>query len=139
MNTAQFENAMRQPAPSTLPGSAARIIHALAQKVAMCSRGPKEERSVIATIRRRPRDRQGRNGCHVEFRSAGPPPRAGLQAVHAAGGRALLVEAEAGLTRRLRGQPVVAMQTLSLDEGLMGGWLVTMDLRWPSSVMDDES
>jgi hypothetical protein len=58
--------------------------------------------------------------------------------LQAADGHGWFAKAAAESNLRRGGQPVVALQTLRLDEGLLGGWRVTMDLRWPSSVMDDE-
>jgi hypothetical protein len=121
---------------AALPDSATQIIHALACKMVLCSRVPPGEHGVTATIRSRPVDEHGRAGCHVEFRTAGPPPLDGLQAVYAAGGDLAGPCTTAGLGRPERRQPVVAMHALGLDELLLGGWRMTVDLRWSTRAND---
>jgi hypothetical protein len=123
---------VRDTGNSSLPETAGRIIRALARTVASCSQSPPGERAVVATIRGRPVDGQGRRGCHVEFRTAGPPPADGLHAVRRAGSVLARRESWTGGSRCVRGQPIVAMHALGLDELLLGGWRVTMDLRWLS-------
>lgn len=115
---------------SSLPETVGRIVRTLARTVAACSQSPPGEREVVATIRGRPVDGQGRKGCHVEFRTAGPPPAEGLHAVRRAGSLLARREPWVCAERRVRGQPVVTLHTLGLDELLLGGWRVTMDLRW---------
>lgn len=132
MNSANFNPDTCRADDATLPESAGRIIRALAHSVAACSQSPPGERAVVATVRGRPVDRQGRRGCHVEFRTAGRPPIDGLQAVRAAGNRLALRDP---WTRRMRPQhqdPVVSLHTMGMDHLLLDGWRVTIDLRWPA-------
>jgi hypothetical protein len=133
MNTGRSGADLRVLDDSPLPETATRVIHTLACKVALCSRMPPGEREVVATIRGRPKDRQGRTGCHAEFYTAGPPPRDGLQAVQRAGGEMVMPETTMGKRGQFADQPVVALHGLSMDEMLLGGWRVTMDLRWAAA------
>ena len=130
MSNTRFEADLDMLDETPLPETATQIIHTLACKVALCSRMPPGECEVIATIRGRPVDGHGRTGCHVEFSAAGPPPLEGLQAVRTAGGELALSGLPMAHDGNRPGQPVVALHTLSLDQVLLGGWRVTVDLRW---------
>jgi len=130
VKTVRFEADAGLLDDTPLPEAATRIIHTLACKVSLCSRMPPGECEVVATIRGRPVDGQGRGGCHVEFHTGGPPPVNGLHAVQRAGGELVMAALLGGAQARLRDQPVVALHALKLEEVLMGGWRVTMDLRW---------
>ncbi len=111
----------------TLPSGVGREVARIARRLAVLTGRPGGEVEISLTLRRRPLDDDGREGCWIEMRSDLAWPRNGLRSIlgpleqdyewHPRRSAAVFAAPDHELRMRIR-------------EAFPQGWKVTLDARW---------